>query len=180
MLSIFAQRIALIMDNHRIYRQLSTSKRKIELVVYSISDGVIVTDAELNVLITNRLADRLLGPVDVTLNAPLRRFIHSQPLLNLAEDCLASGELRAGMSKLRLGREDRTYQAVAHSIESPDFGSLGVVLTLRDVTLERAAERAKSDFLSIVSHELRTAQLDHGLPRYHSHGQDGRAERAAE
>jgi signal transduction histidine kinase len=30
------------------------------------------------------------------------------------------------------------------------------VLTLRDVTLERATERAKSDFLSIVSHELRT------------------------
>lgn len=156
-LSIFAQRIALIMDNHRIYRQLSTSKRKIESVVYSISDGVIVTDAELNVLITNRLADRLLGaPVDVTLNAPLRRFIHSQPLLNLAEDCLAGGESRAGDVELRLGREDRTYQAVAHSIESPDFGSLGVVLTLRDVTLERAAERAKSDFLSIVSHELRT------------------------
>jgi signal transduction histidine kinase/putative methionine-R-sulfoxide reductase with GAF domain len=156
-LSIFAQRIAMIMDNHRIYRQLSTSKRKIESVVYSISDGVIVTDAELNVLITNRLADRLLGaPAEVTLNAPLRRFIHSQPLLSVAEDCLASGESRAEDVELRLGREDRTYQAVAHSIESPDFGSLGVVLTLRDVTLERAAERAKSDFLSIVSHELRT------------------------
>src|SRR3954447_3488380 len=36
------------------------------------------------------------------------------------------------------------------------MGVQGAVLTLRDVTVERATERAKSDFLSIVSHELRT------------------------
>jgi len=57
---------------------------------------------------------------------------------------------------LHLGRDMRTYQAVAHSITAPGMGVLGAVLTLRDVTVERAIERAKSDFLSIVSHELRT------------------------
>jgi signal transduction histidine kinase len=59
--------------------------------------------------------------------------------------------------ELLLGREQRTYEAVVHRMGSPEVAeSLGLVLTLRDVTLERATERAKSDFLSIVSHELRT------------------------
>jgi signal transduction histidine kinase/transcriptional regulator with GAF, ATPase, and Fis domain len=156
-LSIFAQRTALIVENHRVYSQLLTSKRKIESVVLSISDGVIVTDEELNIMITNSLADQLLGvPAEESRDLPLHRFIDNAALLAQVEECITTGVSTTADVDFFLGREERTYQAVVHPIAALEMGMLGVVLTLRDVTLERATERAKSDFLSIVSHELRT------------------------
>lgn len=157
-LSIFAQRIALIIENHHIYSQLLDSKRKMEAVVLSISDGVIVTDSELSILIHNSLAGRLLGSHTstgpTTLHLPW--LIHNEDLINLLRTCIAESISDSMDVDLRLGRDLRTYQAVVHPIAAPGMGVLGAVLTLRDVTAERATERAKSDFLSIVSHELRT------------------------
>ena len=182
-LSIFAVRISLIIENHLVYAQLLDSKRKIEGVVLSISDGVIVTDSDLNVLISNSLADELLGaPAGETEGRPLENFINNEDLLRLLRECLT--ECKSGVMDvdLGLGRDLRTYSAVAHPIVGDDarlttdngksppsrdggepssvvnspLSILGAVLTLRDVTAERATERAKSDFLSIVSHELRT------------------------
>jgi signal transduction histidine kinase/transcriptional regulator with GAF, ATPase, and Fis domain len=165
-LSIFAQQTALMLENHQIYSQLLTSSRKLEGVVLSISDGVIVTDAELHIMITNSLADQLLGvEPGAAYGTPIGRFLDDGNLIRQLEECLATGQATPIDVDLPLGREARTYQAVVHPIAGapagPDAagdppGTLGVVITLRDVTLERATERAKSDFLSIVSHELRT------------------------
>ncbi len=159
LLGIFAQKISLLIENHRIYSQLLDSKRKIDAVVLSISDGVIVTDAELNVLISNALADSLLGvPSAESHGQSLARFIRHDALLAMLRDCIATSRPVSMDVELELGGETRTYEAVAHAISAPapDMHVLGAVLTMRDVTLARATERAKSDFLSMVSHELRT------------------------
>lgn len=157
-LGIFAQRVALIIENHHIYNQLLDSTRKMETVVLSISDGVIVTDSELSILIHNSLAGRLLGSgaMGGAQALYLPWLIHNEDLIDLLRRCIAESLSESMDVDLRLGRDLRTYQAVVHPITSPDIGVLGAVLTLRDVTAERATERAKSDFLSIVSHELRT------------------------
>jgi signal transduction histidine kinase len=159
LLGIFAQKISLLIENHRIYSQLLDSKRKIDAVVLSISDGVIVTDAELNVMISNALADSLLGvPSTESHGQSLARFIRHDALLAMLRDCIATSRPVSMDVELELGGETRTYEAVAYAISAPapDMHVLGAVLTMRDVTLARATERAKSDFLSMVSHELRT------------------------
>ncbi|MFL5733929.1 MAG: GAF domain-containing protein [Chloroflexia bacterium] len=157
LLSIYALRISLIIENHRVYSQLLDSKRKIEAVVLSISDGVIVADADLNVLISNSLADQIMGvPPGGSQGYPLKWLITNEDLTGLLRECIEGSTSNVMDVDLRLGREVRTYQAVTHPITAPELGVVGAVLTLRDVTVERATERAKSDFLSIVSHELRT------------------------
>lgn len=157
-LSIFSQRIALIIENHRIYSQLLDSKRKMEAVVLSISDGVIVTDSELSILINNSLAGRLLGAHTSTGTPTMHLpwLLHNDDLITMLRKSIADSDVGSMDVDLALGRDLRTYQAVVHPITAPGMGVLGSVLTLRDVTAERATERAKSDFLSIVSHELRT------------------------
>jgi signal transduction histidine kinase len=156
-LSIFAQRLALIVENHRVYSQLLDSKRKMEAVVLSISDGVIVIDADLNILISNSLADQLLGvPHGGSNGYPLPKLIENEDLTTLVRECIAESAPNSMDIDLGPERDLRTYQTVVHPIVAPELGALGAVLTLRDVTAERATERAKSDFLSIVSHELRT------------------------
>ncbi len=169
-LSIFAHRISLIIESHIVYNELLDSKRKIEAVVLSISDGVIVTDADSKVLISNSLADQLMGaPASVTQGQPLESLISNDDLINLLKQCVDDSKSSGMDVDLGLGRDQRTYAAVAHPMTAPEealersnvptfqrSNVLGAVLTLRDVTAERATERAKSDFLSIVSHELRT------------------------
>ena len=145
-----------------------------EAAVLSISEGVIVTDAQLNILISNGLADELLGvPPGESVGQSLGRLVvaddpsasSGQALIDLVRDCIATGRSNSMDVDLHIGRDLRTYEAVVHSITATgeaegDAGAangvLGAVLTLRDVTVARATERAKSDFLSVVSHELRT------------------------
>src|SRR5947207_11988104 len=90
-LGIFAHRISLIIENHIVYSQLLDSKRKIEAVVLSISDGVIVTDADLNVLISNSLADQIMGvSLEGSHGYPLKWLITNEELTGLLEQCIAT------------------------------------------------------------------------------------------
>jgi signal transduction histidine kinase len=50
----------------------------------------------------------------------------------------------------------RAYQRFVRPISRADGSIIGTVRLLRDVTAERAAERAKDDLMAAVSHELRT------------------------
>jgi signal transduction histidine kinase len=59
----------------------------------------------------------------------------------------------------RFGGEDQdaaTYQALASPILGANGGVHGVVTVLRDITSQKELERMKSNFLSVVSHELKT------------------------
>jgi len=149
------------LERSRLYSDLVDSKREIETVVLSMSDGVIVTDAALNVVISNALADRLLG-------VPARRGNrnnHQSPvdladkvdLLEMLRDCVVYSKPASTELELTLDGELRNYEASVYPIPGTDKGAVfGAVLTLRDVTVAHANEKAKSDFLSMISHELRT------------------------
>ncbi|HUS15996.1 MAG TPA: ATP-binding protein [Chloroflexia bacterium] len=153
-LSIFAQRVALHLENQQIYSQLLASKRKIEAVVLSIGEGVIVTDDAGRIVLTNGLADQTLGVSPAaSVGQPIGQLLPNPAVLQQLEECLATGASSTADADFAVGRELRTYQIAVDAITG---GDLGAVLALRDVTLARASERAKSDFLSIVSHELRT------------------------
>jgi signal transduction histidine kinase/putative methionine-R-sulfoxide reductase with GAF domain len=167
LLSIIGQRTALVIENHRIYSQLLESKRKMEAVVLSISDGVIVTDGDLNVLITNSVADVLIGFDTLSHKKPLHELVPNDELLSLVKESVASSKRGIMDVDFEIDNEVHTYEAVVQTIggySTPAIGSsesahdmpIGVVITLRDVTVARATERAKSDFLSMTSHELRT------------------------
>ena len=149
------------LERSRLYSDLVDSKREIETVVLSMSNGVLVTDAALNVIISNDLADRLLG---IPASQPgrngqrsLAEIIDRTNLLDMMRDCVAHSRLASTDLELTLDGELRAYEAGVYPIPGTDNGDVfGAVLTLRDVTVEHANEKAKSDFLSMISHELRT------------------------
>ena len=60
------------------------------------------------------------------------------------------------MVEFRVAATDATYQRFVRPISGPDGEVIGTVRLLRDMTAERAAERAKDDLMAAVSHELRT------------------------
>lgn len=135
------------------------------VILESISDGIIVSDIEGQVALFNRAAVRMLG-IDAH-TAP------GQPVRALLEPLPARGPVTVVSALDRLYADPYTDEKDQESAEvvmsvgtqvirtrlSPvltEVGEfLGVVTILRDVTREVEAERARSELVFDVSHELR-------------------------
>jgi signal transduction histidine kinase len=104
----------------------------LQAVISSLSEGVIVADAERRVMLVNPAARGLLS-----LPAPGE----NEPQL-FTDELLPSSE-----------RVIRSYSAPVRD----DLGQvLGTVTVLRDATRDQELDRLKSEFLAVVSHELQT------------------------
>ncbi|HLH72243.1 MAG TPA: ATP-binding protein, partial [Chloroflexota bacterium] len=109
---------------------------RLHMVLDAIGEGIIVSDRDRQVNLTNAAARSLLG-----LNGAM-----TSPVFALLPPPDASSEIHTNARVLR------TYSA---PIEGPT-GPVGVVTVLHDATSEHESERLKNEFLSVVSHELQT------------------------
>ncbi len=163
----------------QLYQHVEERRRELEAILRGIGDGVIVADPDLSLLLMNPVATRIFSVrPDVTSSLPLFDVVPHQELLALFQDALngeeeaivreislspsGDGEASANREEdeegmVRLGREDAAiYQALASPIFGADGNVRGVVTVLRDITSQKELERMKSNFLSVVSHELKT------------------------
>jgi len=173
LLSAFADQAAVAASKARLYQQLVQEERRIaqlyqhveerrselEAILRGIGDGVIVADPELNLLLMNPVATRIFQvKPDVASSAPLSELIPHQELRSLFQDALL-GEERAVVREISLsaeGRSEAIYQALASPVLGAGGQVRGVATVLRDITTQKELERMKSNFLSVVSHELKT------------------------
>lgn len=144
-------------------RQVEAKSRELEGMLDSITQGIVMVDRRGGLLVANRRALELLGHANFqSLVAGIR------PLLDECKVDLRSSTPRdhTGTFKRAFGRDEERIIEFAES----RMADGNVVLTLTDVTLVRrrqtelemashaadAANRAKSQFLSTMSHEMRT------------------------
>jgi PAS domain S-box-containing protein len=174
LLNAFADQAAVAVSNARLYEQLMLEQRQtaqlyqhveerrneLEAILRGIGDGVIVTDPAFNLLLMNPVATRIFHvKADVTSSLPLSEVIPHQELTPIFHDAL-QGEKDAIVREISLSsagdRAEATYQALASPILSAGGEVRGVVTVLRDITTQKELDRIKSNFLSVVSHELKT------------------------
>jgi PAS domain S-box-containing protein len=141
---------------------------KSQAILEDIADGVMVTDAQGEVILFNAASERIL---DLPRHEALGRTTSEmlglygsqaqdwmERVAEWAEhpDSYADGEYLAA----RLSIEDRVVSVhlapvlMGGANRPQEF--LGTVSVFRDVTAEVEADRAKTEFVSMVSHELRT------------------------
>jgi len=120
-------------------RQLELEHQKLTATLSSMADGVLVLDPNDRVLTYNSVALRFLEPL---LGEDLSAFAQRY-----------SEVIRGDKSEVTSG--DRLLKVVSTPlvVEGEESGS---VLLLRDETASRELERMKSEFLSMISHELKT------------------------
>jgi len=139
---------------------IKVDREKLNGILSSVPDGVVLTDNALNVLHMNATAERIL-------DTPLEKILgQSISQINCEVDFRKKVAQKLNVTHgprsfdLELSRENSSYseiyqvrvsQLVADEEESP-----GVILLLRDVTREREVERMKSAFLGMATHELNT------------------------
>lgn len=122
-------------------------------VLETMIEGVMVVDGREQLVYANPAARALLEMSDrIVPGRPLLEAVRSTGIEVAVQTALATGRMHR--SELDLPRKERTVALTA----SPLAGSAasGVVLVLQDVTELRRLERVRREFVSNVSHELKT------------------------
>lgn len=132
------------------YETLRKEKAKLDSVVYNMTQGLIVVDKDLGVVLRNGVAQQLTGKAKTGVN--LINMIDDGEFFEKLHSVLEKGEnetfpyeykgkdLVVNVFRLKLGGAD---------------DDLGVIL-ISDVTKEKELARQKSEFFANASHELKT------------------------
>ena len=139
---------------------IKVDREKLNGILSSVPDGVVLTDKALNVLHMNATAERIL-------DTPLEKVLgQSISQINCEVDFRKKVAQKLNITHgprsfdLELSRENSSYSEIyqvrVSQMVSDEEESQGVILLLRDVTREREVERMKSAFLGMATHELNT------------------------
>jgi signal transduction histidine kinase len=130
------------------------SQRLLTVLLEHLSDGLLITDPNGLVILTNPALEQMLGrPGATLLRKPLPADLAPGigPIIGQALETApapASGEI--------ILNDERRIQVSASVFEGEAGAVMGVATTLRDVSRRRAAEQVKDTVLTAISHELRT------------------------
>jgi signal transduction histidine kinase len=166
LLQSFADQAAIAVYNAQLYGQVNYEKQRLDALLDSAADGILILNADLAVERCNAAFERLLGARrDQIVGKAHDEVIHwsGEPQGTTLNEAQAQGWLLAPDASLYVEGDLKrplppplpvgiTYAPLL----SPDGKLRNIVLTIRDITHFRNAEELKSTFISIVSHELRT------------------------
>lgn len=150
---------------------METAKAKEEAILLSIGDGLIVTDKNQKILLINEKAERLLRlkhkaavgaifteiiPVVEVHEVPVP--LKSRPIYRaLTTGTITTTTLTKGPAYYYV-RNDKTKFPVAITVTPVKLSGkvIGAIEVFRDITKEKEVDKAKSEFVSLASHQLRT------------------------
>lgn len=137
---------------------LERKKADIEAVIYSIRDAVIVTDSLDRVVMANKAARQLLH-FDIIPDRPqaVDKIIKNPELIRLIRETRETREHHMNEQITITARDkNTTFDCIISGINDDLERFCGLVTVLHDITEEKEIAQMKTDFVSHVSHELKT------------------------
>lgn len=137
---------AIAIENAQLYHRTESERRKLETVIKDTQSGVIVVDPDNRVMMLNRtIKDAFDVHGDFFGRSAAEVFDHPG-LLEL---------LRSGRTTSR--REEITVDdGRIFSVQKSSINSVGYSIVMHDITHLKDLDRIKSDFVTTVSHDLRS------------------------
>ena len=144
----------------RLVDQIGVVQRQSEhsrTILASMVEGVIAVDLEGRILLANEAAARLVG-VDIADVAGKRVYevIRNSDIQRLLRETQEAGEETTCETTFGFSPDIRFVHAAGSKLASPDGRVWGVVVVLHDVTQIRRLEDMRQQFVTNVSHELKT------------------------
>lgn len=141
-------------------RVASAEKSQTEAIIFSISDAVLVTNRFDELLLANQAAERLLGfELSTALRENIDKVISDGMLVRLVRETRGHGQSftrKVVEHTIDQKGAPRTFSITLSCVVAANGEVSGVVAVLHDITREKEIAKMKTDFVSNVSHELKT------------------------
>ncbi len=135
---------AIAIENARTFSDTDNERVRLETILTKVQDGVIILDGEQKIVFINQGAREALSLSDEDLSY---QSTDATVQINEILDLVTRGTTRAEINL----SEGRVMDA-----QVTEIANVGTVITLHDVSMFKELDRAKSDFVNTVSHDLRT------------------------
>jgi PAS domain S-box-containing protein len=145
-------------------QHLEEQTTKLEAIIQSMGDGVIVTDHQgIIIKVNNALCRILHGSPELYLNTP----IYQIPAYDKNHQLIPKEQrpVYRALTEKTLIQEQIFYQTANQQLVQAGVTItpltyqetvIGTVAVIRDITREKEIEQSKTDFISLASHQLRT------------------------
>jgi PAS domain S-box-containing protein len=166
LLQDFANQAAIAVDNAQLYQQVSQEKQRMDALLDSAADGILIISPAHIVTRANPAFARM---IEQSIEKIIGRTHEDVIDLSCHEDMLTLEQAEAGGWPLTpnatLYVEGDLERASGISLPvgityaplvSNEGNLLNIIATVRDITRFREAEELKSTFISVISHELKT------------------------
>jgi len=164
----FFKRYAINQENQdmaRLSGQLRNKQQQAEILIETISDGIILIDAEGKIGLMNKAAATMTGwpvgegtGIDVHLVVKLAKE-DGKELEPGEEPFVEAISKQQPVSRILQLKGRNEVSPIVSIVVTPVMKNetmIGAVAVLRDISAERAEEHRRADFISTASHEMRT------------------------
>jgi PAS domain S-box-containing protein len=174
LLTNFANQAAMAIENATLYARsdmrLNEQTRRLEALIQSLHDGLILEDLDGRVLYANRRLGELVDlPPDEISGVPvtslMERLVAHSAMLNANEKSSLRQRIESALDgkgprtlelALQFNHQVRYLNLQVFKVTDSDGMPIGSGQILHDITQGREVDRMKSSLISTVSHELRT------------------------
>ena len=166
LLQSFANQAAIAVDNAQLYQQIRQEKQRMDALLDSAADGILIISPGHVITRTNpafaRMLEEPLENITGKSHEEAISLTHHEGMLTLEQAEAGGWPLTPNATLYVEGDLERrsgvplpvgiTYAPLI----SPEGNLLNIIATVRDITRFREAEELKSTFISVISHELKT------------------------
>jgi PAS domain S-box-containing protein len=166
LLQSFADQAAIAVRNAQLYTQIRREKQRLDALLDSAADGILILNADHRIEHGNPAFGRLYGEAISNIlgrtHKEIIRWEQLEPGMTLEQAEAAGWPLTPNATLYVEGDLERpnltplpvgiTYAPLL----STEGVLINVIATVRDITRFREAEELKSTFISVISHELKT------------------------
>lgn len=135
-------------------RTISAERSRLSTILSSLADGVIITDSEGVIVLSNPAAGKLFGfKKDEALGRHFIEVIHDYEIDELLRSCLKIK--REQTTQLESGTRSRFLRIIALPLKT-DRSTTGALVLFQDLTELRSLQTMRRELVGNISHELRT------------------------
>lgn len=166
LLQSFADQAAIAVRNAQLYTQIRREKQRMDTLLDSAADGILILASDLSIERCNPAFARLWGgPIAELIGKPHRDIIRWSRLdtgMTLEQAVAGGWPLTPNAALYVEGDLERMAPAplpvgITYApLLTQDGVLINVVASVRDITRFREADELKSVFISVISHELKT------------------------
>ena len=132
-------------------KQRDAEIERLSGILAGLDEGIIMQDTEGRIVVVNTAARELLGSQKSFWETELGTLFNAhKDLVALDAELLPVGE------PTRVQINGRILGAQMAAVADSQGGRIGTIMVLRDVTRDALADRLKDQFITAISHELRT------------------------